>query len=178
MKKLIVFLLAFSSIYCQAGPFDDTFYFYGGVGSAPGVYVNRARNNSNLPELITGSDSMFGFYFGGYTGSAFATTSRASLEIKPTETWSTTANGTQFIFKATPVTSIVPTTAFTVTGSSVSINVGLFTLPISTGPRTNVTPTIAGQVIYNSTLPELCMSTGTAINSWVKVSTPTVACAN
>lgn len=161
-----------------AGAFDDTFYFYGGSTSAPGIYVNRARNNSALPELLANGDSMFGLYFSGFNGSAFTSTSRASLEIKPMETWSTTANGTQFVFKATPALSVTPAVAFVVTGTSVTVGTSLFTLPISTGPRTNVTPTIAGQLIYNSTDGQLCYSTATTITSWVISSSSTTACSH
>lgn len=46
-------------------------------------------------------------------------------------------------------------------------------LQVSTGPRTNVTPSAAGNLIYNSTDVELCFSTGTAQTSWVKVSSGT-----
>lgn len=57
---------------------------------------------------------------------------------------------------------------------------GLTQLQVSTGPRTNVTPTAAGQLIFNSTGVELCVSSGTTITSWVRVSsgTSTTACAN
>lgn len=51
-------------------------------------------------------------------------------------------------------------------------------IPSNAAPRTNVTPVRAGLVIYNSTGLEVCLSTGTALNTWVKIAAPTTACAN
>lgn len=51
-------------------------------------------------------------------------------------------------------------------------------IPSNAAPRTNVTPARAGLVIYNSTGLEVCLSTGTATNTWVKIAAPTTACAN
>ena len=54
----------------------------------------------------------------------------------------------------------------------------LLKLPASTAPRTNVTPGEAGVLIYNSTGAEVCLSTGATSTTWVRVSSPTVACQN
>jgi hypothetical protein len=53
-----------------------------------------------------------------------------------------------------------------------------FVIGSNAAPRTNVTPVSAGVLIFNSAGVELCMSTGTTVSTWVKVATPTVACAN
>lgn len=57
---------------------------------------------------------------------------------------------------------------------------GLTQLQVSATPRSSITPTAAGQLIFNSTGKELCMSTGTSIASWVRVSSGvvTTACSN
>jgi hypothetical protein len=50
---------------------------------------------------------------------------------------------------------------------------GAFTVYSSTAPRDSgvgVTPPAAGSLIYNSTDKELCMSTGTTLSTWVRVS--------
>jgi len=55
---------------------------------------------------------------------------------------------------------------------------GLPYIPANAAPRTNVTPAAAGALIRNSTAQELCFSTGTTISTWVRVSTPSLACQN
>lgn len=51
-------------------------------------------------------------------------------------------------------------------------------IPSNAAPRTNVTPVRAGLLIFNSAGSEVCLSTGTALNTWVKIAAPTTACAN
>lgn len=51
-------------------------------------------------------------------------------------------------------------------------------IPSNAAPSTNVTPVRAGLLIYNSAGQEVCLSTGTALNTWVKIAAPTTACAN
>ncbi len=55
---------------------------------------------------------------------------------------------------------------------------GLVGLGFHATPDASVTPLRAYQLIVNTTVPELCMSTGTAVGAWVRVSTPTLACQN
>lgn len=54
--------------------------------------------------------------------------------------------------------------------------IGLPQLPPHATPRSSVTPTEAGQQIYNSTLLSVCFSTGTVASSWVRIEAPTTAC--
>jgi hypothetical protein len=56
--------------------------------------------------------------------------------------------------------------------------VAQYVIGSNSAPRTNVTPVAAGVLIYNSAGAELCMSTGTLVSTWVKVSSPTAACSN
>jgi hypothetical protein len=51
-------------------------------------------------------------------------------------------------------------------------------IPSNAAPKTNVTPARAGMLIFNSTGGEVCVSTGTATNAWVKLSSPGTSCAN
>ena len=51
-------------------------------------------------------------------------------------------------------------------------------IPSNAAPKTNVTPARAGMLIFNSAGGEVCVSTGTALNTWVKQSSPGTACAN
>lgn len=177
MKKIAVFLLSFLVLRCQAGVFDETFFNFGTASSSPGITVNRARGHSAAPELIQVGDTLSGFYVGGFNGSAF-TAQKAGFKIQATETWSTTANGSKFTVQVTSNTTTTLVDAFVVTGASVSVGVPLFTFAANAAPRTTLTPTSVGQVVYNSTARELCLSSGTVINSWVQVSSPTAACQN
>ena len=53
---------------------------------------------------------------------------------------------------------------------------GLPALPSDSAPRTNITPTVAGQLIYNSADKEVCFSTGTAATTWVQIRSASTAC--
>lgn len=57
---------------------------------------------------------------------------------------------------------------------------GLIRPAIHITPDASVTPTAAGQLIWNTTptLWELCVSTGATAGAWVRFSTPTAACSN
>lgn len=57
---------------------------------------------------------------------------------------------------------------------------GLLRLGLHQSPDASVTPTAAGQLIWNITQSpyELCMSTGATAGAWVRFSTPTSACQN
>lgn len=67
----------------------------------------------------------------------------------------------------------IPIGALTVSTMTMS---GLLGIRANAAPRTNITPTAAGQLIWNSTELELCVSTGTTVNTWTRVSDGTSAC--
>jgi len=86
--------------------------------------------------------------------------SNASLRLSLGATNAITGNLT--------VSGALAPTAFTVTSS---------TAPRDVNSTIAVTPSAIGQLIYNSTDKELCVSTAAAIRSWVEVSTlAVVAC--
>lgn len=70
--------------------------------------------------------------------------------------------------------------SYVVTANSTNVvtSTATFNVRLNSAPRTNVTPTRAGELVFNTTANELCMSTGSVASSWVKVSTPSAACAN
>lgn len=55
---------------------------------------------------------------------------------------------------------------------------GLPRLPTNATPRSSVTPTAAGELIWNSGSSEVCVSTGTTMTTWVQVADGTTACQN
>lgn len=55
---------------------------------------------------------------------------------------------------------------------------GLMGLRAHATPRASITPTAAGQLIFNSTGNEVCFSTGTVASSWVQIDDSTSACSN
>jgi hypothetical protein len=55
---------------------------------------------------------------------------------------------------------------------------GLPRLPADAAPRTNITPTAAGELIWNSADAQICVSTGTTASTWVQVSDGTTACSH
>jgi hypothetical protein len=86
-------------------------------------------------------------------------------------------------FTATGISvSTVTVSSFTASAfsaSSVTVNT-FFLPPTNAAPRSNVPTTAVGQIIDNTgaTPDELCFSTGTSGFSWVRVSTPSLACQN
>jgi len=54
------------------------------------------------------------------------------------------------------------------------------TLPSNAAPRTNITPTVVGQLILNTgpTPDEICFSTGTTPTTWVQIRSSITACSN
>ena len=76
---------------------------------------------------------------------------------------------------ATVTGALAVTGATTMTTGTMS---GLFALQSAADPNTTVTPTAVGQIMFDSSTGDLCVSTAAAIASWVLVSTPTVACAS
>lgn len=170
--------MAFMAISCHAGVFDETSYLYGPSSVKPGIYMARAKGHSRDPELIGTNDVLGGMFASGWFGTAYSSTPRVSMQMMATETWSSTANGSKVFFQTTPATTVVPVTGLTISGNVVRIDVDGLVLPINAAPRTNVTPTIAGQIIYNSADKELCFSTGTTVTSWVLSSNPATACSH
>lgn len=71
----------------------------------------------------------------------------------------------------------VGNTIGSVTASTVTVS-SRFGLPSNAAPRTNVTPSAAGQLIFNTTQSEICVSSGTVVTSWVKAASTTTACGN
>lgn len=65
----------------------------------------------------------------------------------------------------------------TVSGTSYYTIVGS-TAPRDTSATIGITPTAIAQLVWNATDKELCVSTGATRFTWVRVSTPTVACAH
>jgi hypothetical protein len=55
---------------------------------------------------------------------------------------------------------------------------GLFQLSSDAAPRSNVTPGRVGAIIVNTTVPEICWSTGTAKSTWCVLGSSTTACSN
>jgi len=81
-------------------------------------------------------------------------------------TWVTNTWG---VFFATATTG---TRAFAINQTNKSIAPGS-----ATDVDDALTPRYAGEIIYNATDKSLCMSTSTASTAWVKVASPTIACA-
>lgn len=55
---------------------------------------------------------------------------------------------------------------------------GQLALQSNAAPRTNVTPSRAGTLIWNSTAMQLCVSTGTTRFTWALGTSSTTVCAN
>lgn len=160
MKKLIILL--FSSLACiaLADDLSDPIYCYGPGATIPGIYYYRSRGTARDKEVVGSGDTITGLYgnaYKGTTGFTPAATPRVSIQFQTAEAWSATANGTKIIFNTTPLTTAIPATALTIAGSEVTVNVPRFTLPSDAAPKTNVTPTSVGQLIYNSADNQLCV---------------------
>lgn len=89
------------------------------------------------------------------------------------------------ILDSNQVTRITVGATNTVTGNLTvtgTVAPGAFTVTTSSAPRDlssaiAITPSAIGQLVYNSTDKELCVSTAAVIRSWVEVSTlAVVAC--
>ncbi len=75
------------------------------------------------------------------------------------------------------ITTLTATTenATTITGTNISAT-GNISIPTDAAPRTNVTPNRAGNLIFNSTDSQLCMSTGTTASTWAIAATTGTKC--
>lgn len=178
MKKLLLSVFLIGCIgSANAGMLDEINYRYGDSTNKPGIQVGRARGQSTSPEHLYTSDIINGIYGFGYDGTVFNTTSRSSIEIQASENWTSTANGTQILFKTTPATTTTAGTALTIGGGNVSVSVP-FVLLNSTAPRTtssfaNMT-ILAGAMVFNSTDNEICVATGTTQSTFIEVATGTI----
>ncbi len=65
-----------------------------------------------------------------------------------------------------------------VTFDSLVTATGGLALPSNAAPRTNVTPTAAGQLIWNSADKQVCVSTAATVTSWVQAADGTTACSH
>lgn len=62
------------------------------------------------------------------------------------------------------------------TAGGVNITAGQFGFPAYADVDDNLTPSKAGNAVYNSTNAEVCLSTGTSSGSWVKMQDPATPC--
>lgn len=70
------------------------------------------------------------------------------------------------------------TTTYTAGGININSVTGQIGLPVFTAIDNIITPYKAGCVVYNSSTPELCLSTGTSTGSWVQAHSPLTPCSN
>lgn len=132
MKSLAsIFLFLMLPMAGFSDSYTNPDFIYGDATTAPGYMVNRARDHYQAPSRLFSGDIINGLYGRGYNGSAFTTSNRVGIEFQATETWTTTANGSQILFKVTPPGSTTPITAMTINGSTVSFSGG-FSLSSST----------------------------------------------
>lgn len=165
---VITFLAIMLGIGAKA---EDLMTVYGDSGTKPGRCVLRARGHAQGTDHVYSGDALNGMYARGYNGSAFTTANGASIEIQASEDWTTTANGTKFVFYTTPKQSTTAAAVLTVNGAGLQ-------LLTNAAPRTNLTPSAAGTLVWNSADGQLCVSTGTVATSWVQVADGTTACSH
>lgn len=137
MKRFIaIALLAVGLNPLNSFANDGTLDAYGnGSDATPGQRIRRARGHDRDKEAILSGDVIQGMYGRGYTGSAFTTSDRVSIELQANQDWTTTANGTKIIFKTTPDDSTTPGTAMTIDDDGNVSILGTFT---ATGGATSV----------------------------------------
>jgi len=89
---------------------------------------------------------------------------------------STTVTGRILMGNVANDISTFTTTALALdAGLTVTVN-GFISLRNDANPNTNVTPGAVGQIMFDSTTGDLCVSTVAAAGGWVLVSTPTTSC--
>lgn len=76
---------------------------------------------------------------------------------------------------ANVVGNVIGNVTGSIVGSTATIS-SRFVMPSNSAPRTNVTPVGAGQLIFNSSQNELCVSSGSTASTWVKVTSTITAC--
>lgn len=166
MKKRLAISLFFLATAAHADePITDSY------GTSPGSLIRRARGHDGDKTVLASGDVLNGVYGRGYTGTAFTTANNAAIELQTSQAWTPSANGTKVIVKTTQTGGTSQAAVLTIT------NNGL-TLLSDAAPRTNLTPPAVGTLVWNSADGQLCVSTGTAVNSWVQVADGTTACSH
>jgi hypothetical protein len=133
MKKLFQFLLTILFLRASlfAGPDPRGILELEGYSNsdATGITSKRGRNDFTIKEPVKSGDTLFFINSYGYTGTGFSSNPAASISLVANEAWSTTANGTNILFKATPGGSTTPQTVFTIgtSGTNYTGNVGIGT---------------------------------------------------
>lgn len=80
-----------------------------------GISAKRGRGGFYEKETLSSGDCLFRIYSYGYNGTAFGTSSAASMEFTANQAWTPTANGTKITFKTTPDASTTPAAVLTIT---------------------------------------------------------------
>jgi hypothetical protein len=143
----------------------------GDSSNKPGSCVLRSRGHAQGREHLYSGDTLNGIYGRGYGASAFATANGVSLELQASEDWTAAAQGTKMVVYTTPKQSTMAALVLTVDGAGLQ-------LLSNAAPRTNLTPQVAGTLVWNSADAQLCVSTGTTVTSWVQVSDGSTACSH
>ena len=159
MKKIVLFaaLILVSAIQAQAAG------FFGGLSGASSSTISGEWAMENISSATAKNRLRVG------TGAAISTFTATAVDLDDGVTFTnagvTTLNGTINLGNGT--------------ADVITVN-ALFTLPSDAAPRTNVTPTVVGQLILNTgaTPDEVCFSTGTTASTWVQIRTANTACAN
>ena len=159
MKKIVLFaaLIFISTVQVKAGG------FFGGLSGASSSTISGEWTMENVSSatvknrLLVGTDAAVSTF----TPTAIGLDDGVTL----TNAGVTTLNGAMNFGNAT--------------ADVITIN-ALFTLPSNAAPRTNVTPTVVGQLILNTgaTPDEVCFSTGTTASTWTQIRTSNTPCAN
>jgi hypothetical protein len=106
MKKFIqtsIFLLIVQFAFGQSvtiSPTGDDIILTK-YGSIPVVLGKRANGTSSAPTPVGNGSNLLYLSGTGYNGTSF-TTDRATISLRATQTWTSTANGTQIAFTTTP----------------------------------------------------------------------------
>ena len=76
------------------------------AASIPSLGMSKARGTTGTPTAVQSGDFLFGAYGNGHNGTAFQTTAPARLVSYATETFTTTAAGSAWLFYTTPNTTL------------------------------------------------------------------------
>ncbi len=111
------------------------------------------------------------------TASSGTITSLAGTGVTVTTVTASSATFTNMAVSGTGTMGTIVITSESVTGL---FAISVLQIPYNAAPRTNVTPTMIGQIILNTGAnpDEICYSTANIAQSWVRISTPSMACAN
>lgn len=123
MKRLIFVAGLFMPLIAFAGADPRGILELEGYGNSDpaGITSKRGRNDFTIKETLATGDKLFFINGYGYNGAAFGTSAASSMEFTANEAWTTTANGSKIVFKATPVTTATPSTIMTLDGTGVTI---------------------------------------------------------